>query len=46
MRQTYTNSVAKVLAVFGLVTLFLGCSVIIDLSGVRAKEGNYVLFAE
>ena len=44
MRQTFTNSVAIVLAVFGLVTLFLSSSVIFDLFGVRAKEGNYVLF--
>ncbi len=44
MRQTFTNSVALVLAVFGLVTLFLSSSVIFDLFGVRAKEGNYVLF--
>ena len=44
MRQTFTNSLAIVLAVFGLVTLFLSSSVIFDLFGVRAKEGNYVLF--
>ncbi len=44
MRQIFTNSVAIVLAFFGLVTLFLSSSVIFDLFGVRAKEGNYVLF--
>ncbi len=44
MRQTFTNSVAIVLTFFGLVTLFLSSSVIFDLFGVRAKEGNYVLF--
>lgn len=44
MRQTISNSVALVLTVFGLVTLFLSSSVIFDLFGVRAKEGNYVLF--
>ena len=44
MRRTFTNSVAIVLAVFGLVTLFLSSSVIFDLFSVRAKEGNYVLF--
>ena len=44
MIQTFTNSVAIVLVVFGLVTLFLSSSVIFDLFGVRAKEGNYVLF--
>jgi len=44
MRQIFTNSVAIVVAIFGLVTLFLSCSVIFDLFGVRAREGNYVLF--
>ena len=44
MRRTFTNSVAIVLAVFGLITLFLSSSVIFDLFSVRAKEGNYVLF--
>ena len=44
MRQPFTNLVAKVLTDFGLVTLFLSSSVIFDLFGVRAKEGNYVLF--
>jgi hypothetical protein len=44
MRQTFTNSVAIVLTFFALVTLFLSSSVIFDLFGVRAKEGNYVLF--
>ena len=29
---------------FGLVTLFLSTSIILDLFGIRAKEGNYVLF--
>jgi hypothetical protein len=29
---------------FALLTLFLSTSVILDLFGVRAKEGNYVLF--
>ena len=28
----------------GLLTLFLSTSVIFDLFGIRAKEGNYVLF--
>lgn len=35
---------AAILAAFGLLTLFLSTSVILDLFGVRAKEGNYVLF--
>lgn len=29
---------------FGLLTFFLSTSVIFDLFGIRAKEGNYVLF--
>ncbi|MBY0349045.1 MAG: hypothetical protein GTN67_14775 [Hydrotalea flava] len=29
---------------FGLLTLFLSISVIFDLFGIRAMEGNYVLF--
>ncbi len=32
------------IAAFGLLTLFLSTSVILDLFGVREKEGNYVLF--
>ncbi len=29
---------------FGLLTLFLSTSILLDLFGVREKEGNYVLF--
>jgi hypothetical protein len=35
---------AALLAGFGLLTFFLSTSVIFDLFGIRAKEGNYVLF--
>jgi hypothetical protein len=35
---------ALILIGFGLLTLFLSTSVIFDLFGIRAKEGNYVLF--
>lgn len=35
---------AIILIGFGLLTLFLSTSVIFDLFGIRAKEGNYVLF--
>lgn len=35
---------ALILIGFGLLTLFLSASVIFDLFGIRAKEGNYVLF--
>ena len=33
-----------ILTGFGLLTLFLSSSVIFDWFGIRAKEGNYVLF--
>lgn len=33
----------SILGAFGLLTLFLSSSVIFDLFGIRAKEGNYVL---
>ena len=33
-----------VLVGFGMLTLFLSSSVILDLFNVRAREGNYVLF--
>lgn len=35
---------ATILIGFGLLTLFLSTSIILDLFGIRAKEGNYVLF--
>ncbi|MBL0308381.1 MAG: hypothetical protein IPP77_01360 [Bacteroidetes bacterium] len=35
---------AVVLLGFGLITLFLSTSIILDLFDIRAKEGNYVLF--
>ncbi len=35
---------AAVLSVFGLITLFLSTSIVFDLFGIRAMEGNYVLF--
>lgn len=34
---------ATVLAIFGLITLYLSSSVIFDLFGIREKEGHYVL---
>ena len=33
-----------VLSLFGLLTLFLSTSVIFDLFGIRAIEGNFVMF--
>ena len=44
MKQFISYSVIFLLAAFGLLTLFLSTSVIFDLYGIRAKEGNYVLF--
>lgn len=35
---------AIILMLFGLLTVFLTSSVIFDWFGIRAKEGNYVLF--
>lgn len=44
MKKAIKYIPASVLAAFGLLTLFLTTSVIFDLFGIRAKEGNYVLF--
>lgn len=44
--STYTfplNLMAAVLLAFGLLTLFLSSSLLLDLFGIREKEGNYVL---
>lgn len=43
MRKAIPTLLATFLTVFGLVTLFLSTSIIFDLFGIRAKEGNYVL---
>ncbi len=44
MKKIIRYIVATVLMAFALLTLFLSTSVIFDLFGIRAKEGNYVLF--
>ena len=44
MKKALPYLLASILAAFGLLTLFLSTSVIFDFFGVRAKEGNYVLF--
>lgn len=36
--------IAIIITFFGLLTIFAGGSVILDLFGMREKEGNYVLF--
>lgn len=42
--KIFPYTIALVLLAFGLLTLFLSSSIIFDLFGIRAKEGNYVLF--
>ena len=44
MKKYLPCLLAVILTGFGLLTLFLSASVIFDLFGIRAKEGNYVLF--
>jgi len=44
MKKYLPYLLAVILTGFGLLTLFLSTSVIFDLFGVRAQEGNYVLF--
>lgn len=44
MTKALSYLLATILAGFGLLALFLSTSVIFDLFGIRAKEGNYVLF--
>lgn len=44
MKKYIPYIIATVLTVFALLALFLSTSVIFDLFGIRAKEGNYVLF--
>ena len=44
MKNNITRIIAIVLALFALLTLFLSSAVIFDWFGIRAKEGNYVLF--
>ena len=44
MKRAIPYLLASGLAAFGLITLFLSSAVIFDLFGVRAQQGNYVLF--
>lgn len=44
MKNVILKISATVITVFALITLFMSGSVIFDLFGIRAKEGNYVLF--
>ena len=44
MKRSLKYVAIVILIGFGLLTLFLSTSVIFDLFGIRAREGNYVLF--
>ncbi|MDF0692676.1 hypothetical protein [Aquirufa ecclesiirivi] len=44
MKKAFPYFLAIIVTGFGLLTLFLSTSLIFDLFGIRAKEGNYVLF--
>ncbi len=44
IKKNLSYFMVAVLTAFGLLTLFLTTSVILDLFGMRAKEGNYVMF--
>ena len=44
MKNTILKTAAIAIGLFALVTIFMSGSVIFDLFGIRAKEGNYVLF--
>lgn len=43
MKKTDPRILAVLLSAFALLTLFLSGSIIFNLFGIRAKEGNYVL---
>jgi hypothetical protein len=44
LKTVFRYATALIIGAFGLLTLFLSSSVVFDLFGIRAKEGNYVLF--
>lgn len=44
MKSFYFKIASWLLLIFGIATIFAGGSVILDLFGMREKEGNYVLF--
>ncbi len=44
MNQIVSKVIGVIIAVFALLTLFMSSCVIFNLFGIRAKEGNYVLF--
>ena len=44
MKKYTAIGIAAFLTLFGLLTVFMGGAVIFNLFGIRAIEGNYVLF--
>ena len=44
MKNLLPKIAVAVLTLFASLTIFMSSSVIFDLFGIRAKEGNYVLF--
>jgi hypothetical protein len=44
MKAVTLKIAAIILSLFALITIFMSGSVIFDLFGIRAKEGNYILF--
>ena len=44
MKKLIKHTASSLLIVFGAISIFLTLSVILDLFGIRAKEGNYVPF--
>jgi hypothetical protein len=44
MTNIIIKTSALLLAIFALVSIFLTCSLIFDLFGIREREGNYVPF--
>lgn len=44
LKTVFRYATAAIIAAFGLLTLFLSSTLVFDLFGIRAKQGNYVLF--
>lgn len=44
MQNIILKTTGSILGLFGLLTLFMSTSIILDLFDIRQKEGNYVLF--
>ncbi|MBN1462909.1 MAG: hypothetical protein JXQ69_05115 [Paludibacteraceae bacterium] len=44
IKNALRYTLALIIIVLGFATLFLSSSIVFDLFGIRAKEGNYVLF--